>query len=210
MRTPNYKCVVCNKPHYQRPSQIEKSVNGLTCSKECGKINRAKHMVGKDNHQFNVKGEDNASFKGYRKISRYGYVLLYTPEHVRANHAGYVWEHLLIMEKHIHRSLKYFGKQNKNNEVCHHKDRDRQNNSIGNLQLMTLSEHTSLHLKEDKDRAIKAGNTRKSFTKEQVYHIEGAYSAGGITQKEIAEGYGVSQSVISNVINKRRICYGKK
>jgi len=90
-RTQNYKCVVCGKAHYQRPNAIKRTKYGLTCSKECGKINRSRHTKGEDNHQFGVKGKRNASFKGVEKISRYGYVLIYKPSHPRANHAGYVF-----------------------------------------------------------------------------------------------------------------------
>jgi len=149
-RTPNYKCVVCGSPHYQRPNQIAKSVNGLTCSKECGKINRAKHMVGKGNHQFGVKGKFNSSFKTGIRISSYGYVLIHSPLNPRAMYDGYVFEHILVMEAHINRKMKVFGTHNhKDNEVCHHIDRNRRNNNIDNLQLMTVSEHIKLHHKED-------------------------------------------------------------
>ncbi|MDQ7067775.1 MAG: HNH endonuclease [Sulfurimonas sp.] len=171
-RTPNYKCVICGNDMYIRPSAIKKSKGwGFACSKECGKINRSKHTIGLSNHQYGVKGERNASFKGHRKISTYGYVLIYIPEHPRANHAWYVFEHLLVMENHIGRPLKYYGFKNKNNEVCHHIDRDKQNNSIENLQLMTEVEHLKLHLMEDKERSLKAGRTRSKFNEEDVLLI---------------------------------------
>jgi len=210
MRTPNYICVVCGKEHYQRPNQIAKTVNGLTCSKECGKINRAKHMTGKGNHQFNVKGEANASFKGDTKISTYGYILKYKPEHKRANHAGYVWEHLLIMEEHIGRPLAYYGVQHKSNEICHHIDRNKQNNKIENLQLMTLGEHSALHARNDKERFLKAGNSQKKFDSNVADKIISEYKQGGITHKELSLKYECSQSVVSNIINKKRYCYGKE
>ena len=150
-RTPNYKCVVCGNDMYVRPSAIKKSAGwGFTCSKSCGKENRSRHTIGIANHQYGIKGEDNASFKGDTKISRYGYVLKYCPNHTRANHAGYVYEHILVMEQHLGRPLKTPSKKS-DWEVCHHIDRDKKNNSISNLQLMTLSEHTTLHLKEDKN-----------------------------------------------------------
>lgn len=209
-RKSNYKCVICNSDMYVRPSAIKKSKGwGFTCSKECGKINRSKHTKGVANHQYGVKGFDNASFKGDTKISNYGYILKYKPEHKRANHAGYVFEHILIMEEHIGRPLKYYGFKNKNNEVCHHIDRDKQNNDISNLQLMTDSEHIALHAKEDKDRSIKAGKTRSILDDSMVDDIRKKYESGKFTQSKIAKLYGVSQSVISNVINKRRYVYGK-
>ena len=52
-RTPNYKCVICEKEMYVRPGQLLKSKGwGFTCSKDCGKINRSKHTVGIANHQY--------------------------------------------------------------------------------------------------------------------------------------------------------------
>jgi len=51
--------------------------------------------------------------------------------------------HCVLMEKHIGRPLR-------SDEVVHHKDRNRQNNNLDNLQLMTRSEHTALHRREDR------------------------------------------------------------
>jgi len=51
--------------------------------------------------------------------------------------------HRLAMELKLHRTLT-------RNEVVHHIDRDKANNSIENLQVMTRSAHTSLHRREGK------------------------------------------------------------
>ena len=211
MRTPNNKCAICNKDIYVRPSALAKSKGwGFTCSKECGKINRANNTKGELNHQSGLKGELNSSFKGYEKVSRYGYKLIYKPLHKRANHAGYVFEHILVMEKHIKRPLIYFGFKNKNNEVCHHIDRDKLNNNINNLELMTDSEHAKLHIREDRSRSLKAGITRSIVSKVEQKVIIDLYKKGGITQKQLASKFGFSQSLINNVINKGRYCYGKQ
>lgn len=50
-------------------------------------------------------------------------------------------EHHLVMEKHIGRSIKP-------GEVVHHINKNREDNRIENLQLMTFSDHMSLHMKE--------------------------------------------------------------
>lgn len=208
-RTPNYKCVVCANDMYVRPSAFTKSAGwGFTCSKECGKINRSRHIVGIANHQYGLKGDKNASFTGCEKINQYGYKLIYKPEHKRANHAGYVYEHNLVMEKHLGRELKFFGYKNKNNEVCHHIDRNKLNNDISNLQLMTEKEHFELHKKED-EYSLKVGRTRSSFDESDANKIREIYKTTNKSQCSIAKDYGVSQSVISNIINKRRKCYGK-
>lgn len=66
----------------------------------------------------------------------------YSPEHPLANGAGKVMEHTYVMVNHIGRLLYP-------NECVHHIDRNRANNDISNLQLLTNSEHSKLHALED-------------------------------------------------------------
>jgi hypothetical protein len=74
--------------------------------------------------------------KGYRKI------LL--PEHPRADGKGYVFEHIIIAEARLGRSLIL-------PEEIHHKDLDRQNNNPENLQVCkSHSEHMRFHLRPPK------------------------------------------------------------
>jgi hypothetical protein len=63
-----------------------------------------------------------------------GYRLIWIPSHPRANKQGYVREHHVVMERSIGRYLKF-------GEVVHHKNGDRSDNKIENLQLMTKVEH---------------------------------------------------------------------
>lgn len=88
---------------------------------------------------------------GIRKRNGYwfenGYKVLYTE-----NGKG-VKEHIKIMEDHIGRKLR-------EDEVVHHINEDRLDNRIENLQLMTRSEHSSLHRKLE----IKKG--KKLFTRD--------------------------------------------
>lgn len=62
-------------------------------------------------------------------------------EHTRGEHKGR-GVHVVLIEKRIGRRL--FA-----NEVVHHKDGNRSNNDLDNLQLMTRAEHASLHAKEN-------------------------------------------------------------
>ncbi len=205
MRTPNYICVVCGADMYARPKDISKTQHGLTCSKECGIKNRSNWMMLQGNHQYGLKGNKNSSFTGEIKISRYGYVLMYMPDHTRANHAGYVFEHILVMENSIDRPLKYYGHKSKYNEVCHHIDRDKTNNRLENLQLMTELEHFELHKKED-EYAKKAGIRRSKLSKDDVLLIKEMHKSG-ISQHKISKHFNVGQTLIGNAINGRRKCY---
>jgi len=66
------------------------------------------------------------------------YVAVYRPEHPRAWSTGYVYEHVLVMEKKLGRFLE-------RGEVVHHKDDDGHNNRPKNLELKTRSRHTAEH-----------------------------------------------------------------
>lgn len=71
-----------------------------------------------------------------------GYMYCYNPAHYTANNAGKVLEHVYVMSESIGRKLD-------KGECVHHVDRDRTNNRLSNLRLMTISEHSLLHSIED-------------------------------------------------------------
>ena len=75
------------------------------------------------------KGKDNPRWKGGKRIAR-GYVSILSKDHPSANKEGYVMEHRLVMEKSLNRFLT-------KEEVVHHKDGDKRNNSIENLELFS-------------------------------------------------------------------------
>jgi len=72
-----------------------------------------------------------------------GYRVLLVPDHPRAmkndNWNGYVYEHILVVEKFLKRSLYP-------NEVVHHLDGNRANNRIENLLVLDRGQHTKLHM----------------------------------------------------------------
>lgn len=73
-------------------------------------------------------GSRNPAWKGGQYLDDDGYVLVYMPGHPYSTKAGRVRKHRLVMEIHLGRYLHP-------REVVHHKDGNRQNNSIGNLEL---------------------------------------------------------------------------
>jgi hypothetical protein len=74
-----------------------------------------------------------------QKSTGKGYVLVFAPEHPARDIHGYVYEHRLMMEKHLGCPLAP-------GEVVHHRDKRRWNNSLDNLLLCPDQDiHLALH-----------------------------------------------------------------
>jgi hypothetical protein len=89
-----------------------------------------------------IKGE------GHKKKRNDGYIYVYYPTHPKSNGDGYIGEHRLVMEKFIGRYIYDY-------EVVHHIDKNRSNNEISNLKLMSFTEHARLHILERQSINIK-------------------------------------------------------
>jgi hypothetical protein len=82
-----------------------------------------------------------AAHTGNTFISR-GYVIVHSPDHPMANKAGKLFEHRLVVSQHLGRLLAA-------HEVVHHKDGNRSNNAIENLELLAgHKEHSAKHWEE--------------------------------------------------------------
>lgn len=68
-----------------------------------------------------------------RWLDKSGYVRVYRPGHIQASKRGDMFEHRMVMADHLGRAL--FP-----NENVHHKDGNRQNNAIENLELWRTSQ----------------------------------------------------------------------
>ena len=91
------------------------------------------------------KGKKGFNNKGGRRVNKQGYIEIWKPEHPNANNKGYILEHRLVMSEHLKRPLL-------DNEDVHHKDRNKANNDINNLELMTKSEHSRYHERNDEGK----------------------------------------------------------
>lgn len=99
-------------------------------------VNRALRKIGVPLRNIN-RGKYHPSWKGGR-IEKGGYIVLWMPQHHRADAKGYVKEHIIVAEQKIGRKLR-------DNEVVHHINRNKKDNRPENLAVMTRSQHSRLH-----------------------------------------------------------------
>ena len=71
-------------------------------------------------------------------VKKGDYLYAVVKEHPRASKHGYVLFHRIIMENHLGRLLEGY-------EVVHHKDGNKKNNKLSNLELTTISAHCRKH-----------------------------------------------------------------
>ena len=78
------------------------------------------------------------NFKGGISKSGEGYLMIHLKNHPMAGHNGYVYLHRLIYAEYIGRNLK-------SDEIIHHKNGNKLDNRIENLQLVNMSQHRTIH-----------------------------------------------------------------
>lgn len=97
-------------------------------------------------HGNHATGCRNGRWNKARLLSSHGYVLVRVGKHhPLAFGSGYAYEHDLVM-------VEYLGRALRSGEVVHHRNGDRTDNRIENLDLTTASEHQRHHANETRNR----------------------------------------------------------
>jgi hypothetical protein len=118
------------------------------CSREIGKVvGRNPKVVqtwAKNNgiprpKQGGSFGKWNGSYREGCRIDKNGYREVSSPGHPHARKSGYVFEHRLVVEQ-------YLGRYLTKNEVVHHKDGNKLNNALENLEVFA---NNAEHLKHE-------------------------------------------------------------
>lgn len=118
------QCQHCGKEFYVAAWQLRKFKGGGSyCSRECTK-------VGIKGKKFRIKGKETT-----RYITPAGYVLVKVGIH------EWEYEHRLVVEKALGRRLE-------RDETVHHINRNRSDNRLNNLEVISRRDHMSLHGKE--------------------------------------------------------------
>lgn len=108
-------------------------------------------------------------------------------------------EHRLIMGQHIGRKLK-------SSEAVHHKDGNRRNNIIENLELMTVAEHSQMHMRElwkrpEYQEKHSGGHISSSskLNADSIRLIRMLLKYNYLRQIDIAKMFGVARQTINNI-----------
>jgi hypothetical protein len=145
------------------------------------------------------KGNKSSSWKGGRKQTKAGYIMLLMPEHHRAEKSGYVMEHIVVFERET-------GITVPDGCCVHHINGDKSDNRISNLCMMTHKAHTILHStgrkhdEEAKKKMSEKAKKRLSDKRNHPFYKEVDIKAmmdsigSGKTITEICKEFGICKS----------------
>jgi predicted nucleic acid-binding Zn ribbon protein len=143
-RNPNINCIICNKPIYRRPQQIKFNGRRVFCGSSCYGISQRKEILCIVCGTPIMAGLNKKTCsKNCANINRAG--IKYKIGRPRDNIKNQYALKLRLIEKRgdVCERCDY----NKTDILqIHHKDRDRSNNNLENLELICLNCHYEEHL----------------------------------------------------------------
>lgn len=101
------------------------------CCRSCASVKKGQSRSGQNTGQ-------RKNWEYQERIDKDGYVRCYGVLHPYSNGRKMMQKHIMVMELQI-------GRQIQSDEVVHHKNGNRQDNRLENLELMTRSEHSKMH-----------------------------------------------------------------
>lgn len=165
-----------------------RSAKAKGCLCGCGIYVTKKYVLG-----HNARGENSPQWKGGRITDRYGYILVWNPNHPYSNSSGYVREHRLVMEEHIKRFLRP-------DEEINHINRAKSDNRLENLQILTKSEHGRISGLDSRGAA--KYNSRKINNYQKFIDM---YLDDLVPTTQIAEYFGVSCVCVQDTAKRLNI-----
>jgi len=129
-------CLTCNEEFFT-PFHLK----GIYCSKRCAHLGKKPSEANRIALKKALRGHKRPDFKGGIKHDSKGYLKLLKPNHPNADATGYIFEHRYVMSIYIGRPLK-------REEIVHHKNHNKIDNRIENLEIMSLSDHMKHHHQE--------------------------------------------------------------
>lgn len=153
----NMECPICGKKFHIKQSRVGKAKVHY-CSRQCHHVAKKEYQSGQGNHQYGLRGKDNPTWKGGRKLSQHGYWEVQCIGHPFAvGRVGYVLEHRLVAEKYLltdENSVVIDGKRYLSPDfIVHHRNGDKLDNRPENLSVMRKGDHSRLHnIVNDKNR----------------------------------------------------------
>lgn len=126
-----------------------------------------------------------------RTRTKAGYIIVRCPEHPAAGASGQVYYHRLVMERRLGRFLRA-------GEVVHHRNGDRADNRLSNLEVMSPADHHKHH--------HQVGQLR-SASRSKEDSVVGLRSRGLLVE-QIAQRVGLCEPTVLAILRKYPIVCG--